>query len=85
MPPVRSSDTSSPSSADATAVIGGLLPTTSRSRIGALAAWPVTSSYSSKAMTSMASGSSRNLTRLGMRRMTPPSFASVKVVLLIGP
>ena len=85
MPPVRSSDTSSPSSAEATEVIGGLLPTTSRSRIGALAALPVTSSYSSSAITSMASGSSRNFTRLGMRRMTLPSLASEKVVLLIGP
>ena len=55
---------------------GGLLPTTSRSRIGALAALPVTSSYSSSAMTSMASGSSRNLTRFGMRRMTVPSVVS---------
>ena len=33
----------------------------------------------------MASGSSRNLTTLGMRRMTPPPSVGLKVVLLIGP
>ena len=85
MPPVRSSDTSSPSSAEATEVMGGVLPTTSLSRIGALAAFPVTSSYSSSAITSIASGSSRNFTRLGMRRMTPPSAVSPNVVLLTAP
>ena len=37
------------------------------------------------AMLVMAPGSSRNLTRLGMRRMTVPSAVSLKVVLLIGP
>ena len=43
-------------------------------------------SHSSRAMTSMASGSSRNLTRFGIRRMTvPSSLVLEKVVLLIGP
>ena len=51
-------------------VTGGFLPTTSFCMMAALAALPVTSSYSSSDMTSMASGSSRNFTRLGMRRMT---------------
>ena len=36
-------------------------------------------------MTSMASGSSRNFTRLGMRRIGAGPWSRVKVVLLIGP
>ena len=53
--------------------------------MAAFVALPVTSSYSSSDMTSMASGSSRNFTRLGMRRIDVPSLVSPKVVLLIGP
>jgi len=83
--PVRSRQTSSPSSADATRVTGSTRPTTSRLRMAALAAVPVSSSYSSSAMTSMASGSSRNLTRLGIRRTVPPSAVSPNVVLFTGP
>jgi len=79
------SDTSNPSSALATRVTDGVLPTTSRSRMAALAALLVSSSYSSSDMTSIASGSSRNLTRFGMRRMAVPSADSLNVVLLIGP
>ncbi len=83
--PFWSREASNPSSALVTCVTGGFRPTTSCFRIAALAALPVTSSYSSRLMTSMASGSSRNLTRLGIRRMTWPSLVSPKVVLLMGP
>ena len=65
-------------------MIGGFGPTTSLFMMAAFSAFPVASSYSSSDMTSMASGSSRNLTRFGMRRMVPV-LVSVKVVLLIGP
>ena len=78
-------ETSSPSSALRTAVTGGLRPTTSLCMMAAFFALPVTSSYSSSDMTSMASGSSRNFTRLGIRRMVVPSSLVEKVVLLIGP
>ena len=83
--PFWSRETSSPSSALATVVTGGLRPTTSCFMIAALAALPVTSSYSSRLITSMASGSSLNLTMLGIRLMTWPSAVAPKVVLLMGP
>ena len=66
-------------------VTGGFGPTTSFFMIAAFSARPVASSYSSSDMTSMASGSSRNLARLGIRRIWVPSLVSLKVVLLIGP
>ena len=66
-------------------MMGGFRPTTSCFKIAALVALPDSSLYSSSDMTSMASGSSRNLTRLGMRRMTPPSLVALAVVLLMGP
>ena len=65
--------------------MGGFGPTTSFFMIAAFSARPVASSYSSSDMTSMASGSSRNFARLGMRRIWVPSFVSLKLVLLIGP
>ena len=65
--------------------MGGVRPTTSLVMMAALTALPDSSSYSSSDMTSMASGSSLNLTRLGIRRMSVPSLVSPKVVLLIGP
>ena len=69
----------------ATLVTGGFGPTTSWRRMAAFLAVPVASSYSSRDMTSMASGSSRNFTRFGMRRIVVPSLVSLAVVLLIGP
>ncbi len=83
--PFWSREASSPSSALVTWVTGGFRPTTSCFRIAALAALPVTSSYSSRLMTSMASGSSRNLTRLGIRRMTWPSAVCAEGGLVDGP
>ena len=51
---------------------GGARPTTSRVMMAALTAVPEVGSQSSRAMTSMASGSSMNLTRFGIRWMTVP-------------
>ena len=58
---------------------------TSWEKMDALRALPETSSYSSSDMTSIASGSSRNVTRLGMRRIVVPSRVALNVVLLMGP
>ena len=63
----------------------GFSPTTSSRMMAALVARPVSSSYSSSDITSMASGSCLNLTRLGMRRVLARLLACPKVVLLIGP
>ena len=63
-----------PSSAVVTRVTGGFGPTTSFFMIADFSALPVASSYSSSDITSMASGSSRNFTRLGMRLVWPSSF-----------
>jgi len=51
----------------------------------AFAAVPVVGSHSSSAMTSMASGSSMNLARFGIRWTMVPLADSEKVVLLTSP
>jgi hypothetical protein len=53
--------------------------------MAAFTAVPLVGSHSSRAMTSMASGSSTNFARFGIRWMTVPVADSLKVVLLMSP
>ena len=53
--------------------------------MGAFVALSLVSSYSSKANTKNASGSSLNFTMFGIRRTVSPLVVSLSVVLLIGP
>ena len=83
--PLRSSETRSPSSAVATVVTSGARPTTSLTMMAAFVAVPEVGSHSSRAMTSIASGSSTNFATFGIRWMIVPFSVSEKVVLFTRP